>query len=101
MKVLLKKIWAPLLIAVLLLKISAFHVYEHQDSTSDESSHCELCIISVNSPNAEGTFTESFEVKRPFIEVPEKTQISSWNADKSDSLEELIHCTRPPPALFV
>jgi hypothetical protein len=67
MKVLLKKIWAPFLIAVLLLKISAFHVYEHQDSTSDGSSHCELCIISVNSPNAEGTFTESFELH---IQVP-------------------------------
>jgi len=101
MKALLKKIWAPLLIAVLLFKISAFHVYEHQDSTSDESSHCELCIISLNSPNAEGTFPESFEVKRPLIEVPEKTEISFWNIDKPDSPEELVHYTRPPPALFV
>ncbi|WP_394749352.1 hypothetical protein [Spongiimicrobium salis] len=87
-----------LLISLLLIKSSAFHVYEHEE-TSDDSNHCELCVLTLDSQQA--------EVLVPAVAIANETPVykelslnedfESINYKNSDNWSTLL--SRPPPHL--
>jgi hypothetical protein len=47
------KYFSLLLVAILLIKVSAFHAYEDHDPLEDQG-HCELCLIAIEGQQLEG-----------------------------------------------
>ena len=48
------KYFSLLLVAILLIKVSAFHIYEEHDSVEDAGGHCELCMMAIDGLQLEG-----------------------------------------------
>ena len=46
--------FALLLVAILAIKVSAFHIYEEHDPLEDPGGHCELCLIAIDGLQLEG-----------------------------------------------
>ncbi len=44
---------AILLFTLMLFKVSSFHVYTHQDSTSDDIENCSVCELAIENQNTE------------------------------------------------
>ena len=48
------KYFSLILVAILLIKVSAFHIYEEHDTLEDPGDHCELCLIAIDNLQLEG-----------------------------------------------
>jgi len=46
-----------LLLTLMVLKVSSFHVYTHQDNITDTIENCNICDVALENQNTEYTFT--------------------------------------------
>ncbi|NAS10640.1 hypothetical protein [Poritiphilus flavus] len=53
MKKVFRSSFAFILLGLLLIKISSFHIYDHQDSSIDPMAHCELCLQAIEGQQME------------------------------------------------
>lgn len=88
-----------LLVAMLLLKVSAAHVYVHQDSVFDQIENCKICDSAIENQNAEHNANNGFTFQISHNIVFHGNQITK----DSDSLfSSQLHFRlfgRPPPSL--
>ena len=49
-----QNIGVVLLISLLLINVSAFHMYEHAEPIDDANEHCELCVLTIEGQEIEG-----------------------------------------------
>ncbi|MEM9076191.1 MAG: hypothetical protein AAGC43_04085 [Bacteroidota bacterium] len=73
MKVVIKHIGAFLLIGLLLIKVSAFHVYEHHDEPDEHEHQCELCFLTFISQQVDILVFDTNFIQIGF-ELPEFTE---------------------------
>jgi len=90
---------AVVLFALILFKVSSFHVYTHQDSVSDDIENCAICELAVENQNTEYVFTPPQTVQLPFINVNKKELATSYTVVVASSFLRFILFGRPPPAL--
>ena len=100
MKNILEYIGTVLFIGLMLVKISAFHVYEHHDSVYGQHTQCELCVLTMESQQGETLMT-------PTAIVAVDLNIPDYNSDITpfdlpvitDPLKTTLF-SRPPPSFI-
>ena len=92
------KYFSLVLIAVLLIKVSAFHVYEEHDAVEDPGGHCELCVIAIDGLQFEGITPSPIVVPESPVSAffkPERIFPQQMHALKGEAFHLF---SRPPPA---
>lgn len=87
------------LTTLMLVKVSAFHIYSHENFGADEIEDCTYCDLAIESQNAElltQVYEENLTFNTLFFET-QAPQIAHQNnfAGLKDGLELFL---RPPPA---
>lgn len=81
----------------MLLKVSSFHVYTHQDKILDTVENCTICDFAIQNQNAEFIFTSIFIIiSLPVLYVGLKLSFVSIAETPSQFLR-LKFFGRPPP----
>ncbi len=86
-----------LFIGLLLIKISAFHVYEHHHAEEEHEEPCELCLLSIDLQQAdvlEIWFHGNWEITLP-TQYPIKIEFADSQAQSGVLKTDLV--SRPPP----
>lgn len=92
-----KHIGTLLLISLLLLKVSAFHVYEHHNESVEHEHQCELCFIAFISQQVDILVFDTYFVQIEF-EPPEFTeQINITDLSFPSGFWQSSLLSRPPP----
>jgi len=88
-----------LLLGLLFIKVSAFHVYEHQDADNqiEVCGYCDLAIENQQTELSPGFSVPEF-VPQPLIQLTAKIRPQS-DLVRSEHLTSFI-LTRPPPAVI-
>ncbi len=89
-----------LLTALMLVKVSAFHIYSHQDFDTDAIEDCSYCDLAIENQNAEllvADIVVDFAKKTFFFET-KKPQFAH-QIELIGLKENLKLFLRPPPAL--
>lgn len=100
MKAIVRYFWPTILIGVILIKISAFHVCGHHDSSEHSKTPCENCLLVIDALELEGFSipVEGSELFRPEILSAQKLVFDAvWYKNKKRIAS--FHC-RPPPLFF-
>ncbi len=92
---------AILLIGLLLFKVSAFHVYEHHDASDDSTSHCELCVLTIEGQQLEGIIPSLLVMDDVSPAVFSQFKINSFEQIIMTSAQEGTLFSRPPPSTLV
>ncbi|WP_461444985.1 hypothetical protein [Maribacter sp.] len=95
---------APYLISLLLLilmffKVSAVHVYTHEDTSTDQIENCKICDSAIENQDIEHLSTASvtIDANPQLFSTPPK--IAYVPLSITTSLAHLRLFSRPPPAL--
>ena len=81
-------------------KVSALHVYSHQDSTKNQIENCKICDSAIENQNAKHLSTALAWLEKPFIH---KFNVIPFFSHKQKFTTPKLHFRlfgRPPPALL-
>ena len=98
MKEVLKYLSAALLLVLVLVKASAFHIYDHHDSLNGQENQCEFCLLVIENQQSEILIVSS-DISADAIPTPLlQGQIVSvdFQVNLSPLKTELL--PRPPPS---
>ncbi len=89
-----------LLVALIFVKVSAFHVYEHHNSIDDDKPSCELCLFALDSQQAQVLIQTTAEIKVPNDFLANRSIIvaQDFKISKTSSGGNLF--CRPPPSIL-
>jgi len=90
---------AFLLFTLLLVKVSAFHVYLHQDDATNEIENCQVCHIVAETQSLEHHNTPPLSVDPPRVEIVLQEPILQDNIIVTSSFLQAKIFSRPPPFL--
>ena len=90
---------AFLLFALLLVKVSAFHVYTHHDSPTDELDNCKICHLVVETQSSEQHVEPAFSFDIPRLEIVGHDSITQNTTVLTSFLSHYRLFGRPPPSL--
>ncbi|MEM8847973.1 MAG: hypothetical protein AAGD17_12795 [Bacteroidota bacterium] len=94
-----KKIFGLLLFTgLMLLKVSAFHVYAHQDDDCESIENCEICDIALENQTSDIDFFTPPALKINNKVLFEDVLVITTHSFESDSKVSLL-LSRPPPNL--
>jgi hypothetical protein len=89
---------AFLLFALMLFKVSSFHVYTHQDSaTSDDIENCAICELGIENQNSELILAPSHTSTVALLKFETKEQLRFYPVVLSSSYLRFSFFGRPPP----
>lgn len=100
MKDFLKHIGSTFLLGLLLIKLSAFHVYEEHDNLNGQEHHCEFCLLAIENQQLDSLIVSSPLIDDIFNEPIHQDGII-WvdlSVNLNHSKEEQF--TRPPPFIL-
>ena len=100
MKEVLKYLGAFIFAILLLAKASAFHVYEHQDTPEGNDTHCEYCLIAIDSQQADFIPVSQDIFEDKIMPSTHQDVISSFDFQVSLSPFKTEQLPRPPPAVL-
>lgn len=88
------------LLILMFFKVSAFHVYTHQDNSSNQIENCKICDSAIENQNA-----EHLSVSTVFVEMPKiaSVQTQAILGDTQIFIASKVHFRlfgRPPPTLI-
>lgn len=99
MKEVIGRCFAMLLIGLLLIKVSAFHIYEHQNALDSSASHCEQCVVAIYGQQSEAQIT-SFPVPEALPKIIRyKDIIISRDNALTHNIAFIVPFSRPPPMI--
>ncbi len=78
------------------VKVSAFHVYTHQDCETDTLEHCHLCEISLETQNSDFEIVANASVQ-DFVEIPVSNTLNLFVQEIAESTNVYFLFSRPPP----
>ena len=98
MKEVLKLLGAFLFIGLMLVKASAFHIYEHHDDLSEQDTQCEYCVLIIDSQQSDLFLSFQDIVDEDIVTIYCQGKITSvdFQVNLSPSKTELL--PRPPPS---
>ncbi|MFT5738245.1 MAG: hypothetical protein ACI9SG_002597 [Maribacter sp.] len=89
---------AVLLFALMLFKVSSFHVYTHQDSaTSDDIENCAICELWIENQHSELIFTPLPTSTKTVLNLETKEQVRFYPVVLVSSYLRFSFFGRPPP----
>ncbi|UII81319.1 hypothetical protein [Flagellimonas sp. CMM7] len=101
MKEILRRCFAFLLIGLLLIKVSAFHVYEHQNNLDNPLEHCEHCLLAFDGQQFEGLIPSNPVPQKFLTPVISKQKIVSSKFSFTNTAKLVSLFSRPPPSQMV
>ncbi len=90
-----------ILLALMLFKVSSFHVYCHEDGASDEIENCELCDLAVENQQSEFAFTPTQTVTSIALVVTDIQNSVTYKQPIFITLLRHQLFGRPPPTPLV
>jgi len=90
---------ALLLFTLMFFKVSSFHVYSHQDTTSDDIENCKICELAIENQDAEYLITAPQTISIPITDLNYLKQSSDYEVVVSSSFLRSDFFGRPPPHL--
>ncbi len=92
---------AVLLFALMLFKVSAFHAYTHQDTTtSDDIENCAICELGIENQNSELILAPSHTNTVALLKFETKEQVLLYPIVLASSYLRFSFFGRPPPSLI-
>ena len=100
MKEVLKYLGAFLFAILLLVKASAFHIYEHQDAPEGNDTQCEYCLLVIDSQQSEVLdFPTDVLIEKIFVlSLQDKITSVDFQVNLSPFKSEQL--PRPPPSVL-
>ncbi|TAI48706.1 hypothetical protein [Flagellimonas allohymeniacidonis] len=87
------------LVGVMCVKVSALHVYAHQDSDLETIENCDICEIALENQTESFNFDLSTEVNTPSI-FPVSYKILKETDQVSGLFNHYSYFSRPPPGIL-
>ena len=100
MKSVLKYLGAVFFISLMLLKASAFHVYEHHITSDGEESQCELCVLTIDSQQAETLVADSYDQNENTTLPSYEPKIFTFDLEVIRGPLKTELFSRPPPTIL-
>jgi len=88
---------AFVLVTLMLFKVSALHVYTHQDNASEDIENCEICELAVENQQAAYLITPPQQVHTDVLNFNTKKQTAFYFRTHASSLFRFSLYGRPPP----
>lgn len=83
----------------MLIKVTSFHVYSHQDNKVDTIENCSICELAVQNQNAEYTFVATFLfIFASVIIITEKKLIPFFNYSTQNAFSGTLLLVAPHPS---
>ena len=82
---------------LMLVKVSAFHVYSHQHDDKDAIEHCDQCEIAMEAQNADFEVLADIVVCEP-LQVAISKRMVLTDTDATIETSTYILFSRPPPS---
>jgi len=93
-----RKLCSTLLLSILLIKVSAFHAYEHSDVSNEEVEKCDLCVLILSSQQSETLPVVSMQIEDGSVLAVFDEPLCALAADGDFTrLMENSLFSRPPP----
>lgn len=83
----------------MLCKVTALHVYSHEDASSAEIENCLQCDLAIENQVSELSATSAFSFEQPPAVFETRTVFLSYDASVELSTLRFKQFGRPPPAL--
>ncbi len=90
-----------LLVGLLLVQVSMFHVYEHHDVLDSTDNPCEICVLTIEGQQFEGILPAPFSIDFSPPIVSYRPTIISFGQNFTHSILEGTLFSRPPPFLII
>jgi hypothetical protein len=87
------------LLTLMFFKVSALHVYGHQDDSLNQIENCKICDSAIENQNAEHLANTSFSVEAPQISIIETVPIFEYSQLFTSPKVHFRLFGRPPPSL--
>ena len=100
MKEVLTYLGTILFTVLLLVKASAFHIYEHQDSADGQENHCEYCLLIIDSQQSDVLVANTYITENNFLLPVHQDKIISVDFQVYLSPAKTEQLPRPPPAVL-
>lgn len=98
MKNVLKQLGIVLFVSILLIKLSAFHIYEHHDTIDEQEMQCELCFLVFESQHSEGLQPIIPIIEDSTLRLSSESKIIELNFQPVPNLHRAALFSRPPPS---
>ncbi len=86
-----------MLFTLMLIKVTSFHIYTHQDNSLDTIENCNICNIAIQNPHAEYLFTAIVGFIFITIFILFKERPSLFVSETPSSFLRISFFGRPPP----
>ena len=100
MKEVLKYLGAFLFAVLLLVKASAFHIFEHQDVADGQDTHCEYCLLVIDSQQADVLAGSSDIIEDNILLPIYQGKMTSVDFQVNLSPFKTEQLPRPPPSVL-
>ena len=90
-----------LFVGLVLIKVSAFHVYEHFDSLDGSHEDCELCIFAIEGQQFESSLFPIAEIEQILSIIASRPKITYVVQEHVVLIKKGILLLRPPPYSFI
>lgn len=97
MKEIFGRFFAIFLICLLLVKVSAFHIYEHHNAPDDSNKQCELCILTIDGQQFEGIVPLPSVIECPSLTLHSRSTTFSFGESHANTFYKGTLYSRPPP----
>jgi len=88
-----------LLFALMLFKVSAFHVYTHQNESDNTIENCSTCDIALENQDSELIFIVNYNSPSTTLGLNSIDNNFTNKAQIYDRLQQSQLCCRPPPTI--
>ena len=85
------------LLFVVVLKVSSFHVFTHQDNASDTIKNCAICDLAIENQDAEFVDTFQTTATTPNVITVSKPLLKAYRSETSPTYLHFKIFGRPPP----
>ena len=89
-----------LLLTLMFFKVSALHVFTHDDNSSDKIENCKICDSAINNQTAEHDFSSTFSIETPITKSIETAAVIGKSQIFLSSKLHFRIFGRPPPSLI-
>ena len=83
--------------ALMLIKVSALHIYTHQGSETDSMDHCHLCEMAIEAQQADLDFAQNYMAPVLLAPLVQMVKTSYSQATSFTTVPNSLF-SRPPPS---
>ena len=91
---------AFILLGLILIKVTSFHIYSHQDNPVDTIENCSICDMAIQNQNSEFTFITILAIVFFSVSISTDQKIYPLAIELPSSYFSYASFGRPPPSFM-